>query len=297
MVYIRKKHWVTYHSDKCKMYLRNDFNFECAYCRMKEKDNIMGEQVFEKDHFVSRFSNVNWNVDRYDNMVYSCCKCNGTKSDKNIKMLLDPCKDDIYDGEHLHIRKLGVEDHYKLNAVTPQGQQFIDDLKLNSRFYRKMRQKQEEGDEIRKSISQLLQKNTDLQLSGMGMIIKSYLENETLADEDKGSDDFRCGISEAGEAVYAVLKKLKDKGIKYTLLLTDNDLDVSLEYGGNTYYCEIRINNYEGFKKRGPKVEREKKKEWRKMGSLCGILYYYSKQEIMELYIYPDEERTEIIKL
>lgn len=34
------------------MYLRNDFRFECAYCRMKEKDNIMGEQVFEKDHFV-----------------------------------------------------------------------------------------------------------------------------------------------------------------------------------------------------------------------------------------------------
>lgn len=66
MIYIRKKHWDNYHSDKCKMYLRNDFRFECAYCRMKEKDNIMGEQVFEKDHFVSRQADVHWNLDGYE---------------------------------------------------------------------------------------------------------------------------------------------------------------------------------------------------------------------------------------
>lgn len=295
MVYIRKKHWVTYHSDKCKMYLRNDFRFECAYCQMKEKDNIMGEQVFEKDHFVSRHSEENWNLDSYDNMVYSCCKCNGTKSDQNIKMILDPCEDEIYDGKRPHICKSDAKGFYKLYAVTPQGQQFIDDLKLNSRFYRKMRETQEQNEKIRKSIYQLLDENPGLQSSELGVIIRSYLENGTLVDE--GSDEFRCGMSEAGGAVYVVLKKLKDKGIKYTLLLTDNDLDVSLEYGGNIYYCEIRINNHAGQNKRGPIVEIKKKKVWQKMGNMCGVLYYYSKQDIMELYLYPDEKRTEIIKL
>ena len=54
MVYIRKRHWVTYNSEKCKMYLRNDFQFECAYCGMKERDNVIGEGLFEIDHFVSR---------------------------------------------------------------------------------------------------------------------------------------------------------------------------------------------------------------------------------------------------
>lgn len=295
MIYIRKKHWGTYHSDKCKMYLRNDFRFECAYCRMKEKDNIMGEQVFEKDHFVSKQSSVNWNLDRYDNMVYSCLKCNGTKSNQDISMVLDPCKDDIYDGNHSHIHKSGAEGYYKLYAVTTQGQQFIDDLKLNSRFYRKMRQTQDQNEKIRKSIYHLLEESSALQSSEMGLIIKSYLENGTLIDE--GSDEFRCGTSKAGEAVYAVLKKLKDKGIKYEFLLTDNDLDVSLEYGGNTYYCEIRLNNYKGQKKRGPIVKKEKKREWKKVEKICGVLCYYSKQDILELYIYPDEERSEIITL
>lgn len=54
MDYTRKKHWVTYHSKKCKMYLRNDFRFECAYCGMREQDNVAGEFYFEKDHYVSK---------------------------------------------------------------------------------------------------------------------------------------------------------------------------------------------------------------------------------------------------
>ena len=49
---------------------------------------------------------------------------------------------------------------------------------------------------------------------------------------------------------------LKEKGIKYKLLFTDNDLDVSVEYCGNTYYCEIRITDYTGTKKTGPVVDK-----------------------------------------
>ncbi len=295
MEYIRKRHWVTYHSKKCKMYLRNDFKFECAYCGMKEKDNVMGEGLFEKDHFVSRQSDVAWNVDSYDNMVYSCCRCNGTKSDQNMEMVLDPCRDDIYTGQHPHIRRLGAQDHYKLYGATPQGRQFIDDLKLNSRFYRKMRQTQAQNDEIRKAIVQLLGRSCGMQISGLDQNIEAYLENGTLIDEE--SDEFRCGISKAGEDVYAVLEKLKEIGIKYKLLFADDDLDVRLEYCGNIYYCEIRITNYTGTKIRGPVVDQEKKKEWLRTGNICGVLHYYKEKDIMNLYIYPDEEHTQIVKL
>lgn len=295
MVYTRKRHWVTYFSEKCKMYLRNDFKFECAYCGMKEKYNVMGEQLFEKDHFVSRQSEVDWDVNSYDNMVYSCRKCNGTKGAQNIDMILNPCKDDIYEGEHPHLRKLGAEDHYRLQAVTVQGQQFMDDLKLDSQFYRKMRRMQAENEEMRKAIYLLLEQSPKLQLSGIDQKIKTYLQNGNLVEEE--SDEFRCGTSKAGEAVYEVLEKLKEKGIKYKLLFTDDDLDVSVEYCGNTYYCEIRVTDYTGTVKRGPVVDSEKKKEWQKTGYNCGVLYYYKEYDIMNLYIYPDKEREKIVEL
>lgn len=295
MAYIRKRHWVTYHSKKCKMYLRNDFKFECAYCKMKEKDNVMGEHIFEKDHLVSRQSDVEWDVDGYNNMIYSCCKCNRTKSDQNIEMVLNPCRDDIYEGEHPHILMQGEKDHYKLQAVTAQGKQFIDDLKLNSSFYRKMRQTQVQNEKIRKRIHQLLNECLDIRFSEIDRNIKAYLENGTLADEK--NDEFRCGISEAGEDVYTVLEKLKEKGIKYKLLFADDDLDVSIDYCGNTYYCEIRVTDYVGMKKRGPVVEREKKKEWKKTGMVCGVLYYYKELDIIDLYIYSDEDEKKIVVL
>ncbi|MCM1117800.1 MAG: HNH endonuclease [bacterium] len=295
MTYIRKRHWVTYNSEKCKMYLRNDFNFECAYCGMQEKDNVVGEQLFEKDHFVSRKSDVEWNVDCYDNLVYSCCKCNRTKSDQNIEMILNPCKDDIYEGEHPHILRLGAENYYKLQGVTLQGKQFIDYLKLNSRYYRKIRQIQAQNEEIRKTIYKVLNESSDLRFSEIDWQIKAYLENGTLIKEK--SDEFRCGTSKAGEDLYAVLEKLKEKGIKYKLLFADDDLDLRVEYCGSTYYCEIRVTDYAGMKRRGPIVEREKKAEWLKTGNACGVLYFYKEQDIIYLYIYPDEERTEIVKL
>ena len=96
MDYRRKKRWVTYHHIKCKMYLCNDFRFECTYCRMREQDTgVLGEEYFEKDHFVARASGVEVDLDAYDNMVYACSKCNGKKSNKSVELLLDPCKDDI----------------------------------------------------------------------------------------------------------------------------------------------------------------------------------------------------------
>ena len=93
------------------------------------------------------------------------------------------------------------------------------------------------------------------------------------------------------------MEKLKERDIKYELLFADDDLDVRVEYCGNIYDCEIRVTDHAGTEKRGPIVKREKKKAWLKTGNVCGVLYYYKEQDIMDLYIYPDEERTEIVKL
>lgn len=101
------------------MYLRNDFRFECAYCRMREQDTgILCEKYFEKDHFIARNSKSDIDLDSYDNMVYACSKCNGTKADKDTELLLNPCKDDIYLGSTPHVKNLGKNGQYQLVGNT-----------------------------------------------------------------------------------------------------------------------------------------------------------------------------------
>ena len=88
--------------------------------------------------------------------MYACRKCNKTKSDKELSLTLDPCKDDIYNGEHPQIEKHGEEDHYAVRAQTEKGRRFIENLELNSKFYRRMRKEQQEGQKIRAEISKIL---------------------------------------------------------------------------------------------------------------------------------------------
>ncbi len=288
MDYKRTRHWAKYDSDKCKMYLRNDFHFECAYCRMREQDNAAGEKIFEKDHFISKKTESRQDLNDYDNMVYACCVCNGTKTDQNINLILDPCKDDIYGGESPHIETLGMEGQYRLHALTCKGQMFIDSLQLNSRFYRKMRRKQAENLELRNAIRALLEDIKADEQPEVAVKLESMLEMDGYQDEN--SDEFRCGISKAGEELYSVLKKLDEKQIEYQLLFDDYDLDVMIRFHGTTYYCEVKSSRYTGQNRRGPHVEEEKKERWLSTGHTCGILYYYKNMDRLELYVCSDEK-------
>lgn len=141
MDYVRKKRWIKYQHLKCKMYLRNDFHFECAYCRMREQDtgNLL-EDYFEKDHFVARNGKEDVSLDEYDNMIYAC-----TKSNKNVDLLLDPCKENIYSGSDPHVTNLGKNGNYRLVGNTEAGKRYIDSLQLNSKFYRELRERQEQA--------------------------------------------------------------------------------------------------------------------------------------------------------
>lgn len=283
MDYAKKKHWVKYYSTKCKMYLRNDFRFTCAYCGMREQDSIAGELNFEKDHFVAKSSGMEMDLDDYGNMVYSCCKCNGTKSNQNIHLVLNPCENDIYEGECPHIRKLGAEDRYRVQAMTVQGQAFIDCLKLNSRFYRKMREKQAKSNKIKRMIFDLLEDNTSDYMPDTVEKLKACLEDCSCFDET--SDEFRCGVSEAGEELFRALNILKEKRIKYQLIFEDDDLDVMIYFQGNTYYCEFKVSDYAGKQRRNPQINVEKKRNWLNTGNKCGVLCYYKNVDVLELFV------------
>lgn len=280
MVYIRKRHWVKYRSDKCKMYLRNDFHFECAYCGMRETDNVSGEEDFEKDHFVARFSDSDMDLDAYDNLVYACRKCNGTKSNQNLSLVLNPCLDEIYEGENRHIRKTGVENQYRLQPLTEKGKLFIDSLQLNSRFYRKVRKGQDQNDKLRNQILALLDENV-----AAGDSKREAIKEDIKKRIDEYSDEFRCGTSTAGDVLYSALQILEQKQIPYKLLFDNDDLDVMIQFEGNSYYCEFKWNDYIGDSPQGPRIDAEKKKLWLTDGKKCGILYYYTKRDVLDLYI------------
>lgn len=81
-----KKYKTHSHYREC---LANDFKNRCAYCNMP--DSIIAPKSFEIDHFIPRniFKNIKPELEYdYDNLMYSCPKCNGNKSDNykgNIK--------------------------------------------------------------------------------------------------------------------------------------------------------------------------------------------------------------------
>lgn len=66
-----------------KSFLQKDFKNRCAYCNML--DEIVFPKPYEIDHFIPRkiFESVKPQLEyTYDNLMYSCPKCNGKKSDE-----------------------------------------------------------------------------------------------------------------------------------------------------------------------------------------------------------------------
>lgn len=273
MDYIRKRHWVTYTSSKCKMYLRNDFRFECAYCGAREQDNGMKEHCFEKDHFIPKHSKNHKNTDNYENMVYACRTCNKTKSDQQISLILDPTKDNIYSGLNPHIRKLGRDKQFRLEPLTQEGQQFIDNLQLNSRFHRQARQMQWENAQRREIMRNLLNSVSDKWNEDDVKKIRKYLD--TQMENLEKQDEFRCGYSKAGEQLLRVLHKFQEIGVWYELIFADDDLDIKLEFEGNIYYCEITTSKSIKSQGRKPIISKEKQLAWLETGKRCCVLCYY----------------------
>lgn len=295
MDYRRKKRWVRYNHIKCKMYLRNDFRFECAYCRMREQDTgVLGEDYFEKDHFVARTSETDIDLDSYDNMIYACSKCNGNKSDKSVELLLNPCEDDIYLGTNPHVKNLGKNGQYQLIGNTKEGWQYIDTLQLNSKFYREMRERQEKDDEINNELKKSLNeisKRTDIP-DDLIQKIKLLVCNNLLFQTNGQQDSvFRCGQSRAGQAFQDVLDLLEKRSVPHELLFADKDIDIKIQYNGKEYLCGIVLNDKAEKPVRCIHMKKEQRESWTATGGNYGILYYYMKTGRLEFYGIDEENK------
>lgn len=295
MDYERKKRWVRYNHIKCKMYLRNDFRFECAYCRMREQDTgVVGEDYFEKDHFVASVSGEKGDLDFYENMVYACSKCNGTKSDQCINLLLDPCKDNIYLGSNPHVKCLGKNGEYQLVGNTEEGKQYIDSLQLNSKFYREMREGQEQAQkadyELEKLINEIMN-GSDIPKELLQKIIALVRNNYMLQINNQQDSAFRCGHSKAGQAFLEVLDILDNLSVSYELLFAENDFDIKIQYNGKEYLCEIVLNDSAEIPVRNIRVKKEQRESWLSEGGEHGIVYYYMRTGRLELYSVGEENK------
>ena len=288
MDYRRKKRWVRYNHIKCKMYLRNDFRFECAYCRMREQDTgVLSEDFFEKDHFAARTSDADIDLDSYDNMIYACSKCNGNKSDKSAELLLNPCKDNIYLGVNPHVKNLGKAGQYQLVGNTEEGRQYIDALQLNSRFYREMRERQEQDDIYNNELKKLVNEISGLSDMPDDLIqrFKLSMRNNFLLQTNGQQDSaFRCGHSKAGQAFQDVLDILEGRSVPHELLFSDKDIDIKIQYNGKEYLCEIVLNDKAEKPVKCIHMKKEQRESWTADSNHYGILYYYMKTGRLEFY-------------
>ena len=240
MDYKRKKRNITYTSSSCKMYLRHDFEHRCAYCGSLE-DALspipeVADKYFEKDHFIPK-SNKNSDRNKYPNLFYSCKQCNGKKS--NTLLTLNPCTDSIYRGENPQITGGVAENNFVFESSTPEGKKFISDLELNSRYHRRLRQKQYLWLMAKKAGIALLQdpryveklSEEDLKqiknILGQGIVIDEYEEI--------------CGGSEHALDVVEACHLLEERGYNPQIILDENELDITATINGKTYCGSLRI--------------------------------------------------------
>ena len=122
--------WTTNRTNK--KYLKRDFHSRCAYC--DDKDFYYGgANAFHVEHFApkEKFPNL---IYRYENLLYACPYCNGSKSDKwpsdsadvnvvGTEGFINPCEDE-YD--------IHLERNYdgKICSKSELGDYMISNLKL-----------------------------------------------------------------------------------------------------------------------------------------------------------------------
>ena len=120
-------------------YLRQDFNYRCAYCGVHEQLKG-GPQAFCIDHFKPR--SKGGAVNDYNNLYWVCIPCNMIKHDKwptseqrrRGYRFADPCREQDY-GVHF------VEsDEGGLQPLTQCGEYHISMLRLNRAWLQQRRQ-------------------------------------------------------------------------------------------------------------------------------------------------------------
>jgi hypothetical protein len=295
MEYERKFRWANYGSGKCKTYLRNDFSYECAYCKLEEQAcGVIGSEYFEIDHFEPQAdSDDNPGVHLYSNLFYSCRKCNHEKSDFWSRDLLNPCDTDIFKNDK-HI-KGGYDhnNHYKYDNVTLEGKTYIDTFKLNSRYHIRIRQRRKQHENNIKVTNELINEILHKFSSKKSIGVKDELIKQL--DALRKDNDIRISDLLRDEYFEAVEKYLSSREIKNSIVFEAYNMDFKIKYNDRTSYCELIVDNSDKDTDEKIKyIDKDKLSIWfESLKCNIGILYFYPKLNKLYLFSVTDNVLVE----
>lgn len=112
-----------------KPWLRDEFDFQCVYCLIRETWEPQGEAVFAIDHLRSRSRHRELQLE-YDNLGYSCCLCNALKQDAEIPLLPEA---------HAWSVHLRIETDGTITGLTSEGERLIQVCQLSRPLLTEMR--------------------------------------------------------------------------------------------------------------------------------------------------------------
>lgn len=90
-------------SQHFKPWLRDEFQFHCVYCLVRERWHPDGDGGFSVEHLRPRSRSPELVAD-YDNLLYACCRCNAAKQD--LEGVLNPATEPL--ANHLLVSSTGT---------------------------------------------------------------------------------------------------------------------------------------------------------------------------------------------
>lgn len=105
-----------------KPWLRDEFEFRCAYCLQRETWSRDGQALFSADHVIPQSLDPEGRIlNRYSNLIYACTACNAAKREM---IVLDPTDEAL--GWHLRVNEDGTVD-----GISSEGRYLTQTLWLN----------------------------------------------------------------------------------------------------------------------------------------------------------------------
>jgi len=108
-------------------WLRDEFAFRCIYCLRRETWLTMSRD-YQIDHFLPKSEHPDVERD-YDNLVYACSECNGTKAAKYL-----PSPESVAYGDCMR-----VDENGEIHALNERGITIIEALHLDAHEYTRLR--------------------------------------------------------------------------------------------------------------------------------------------------------------
>ena len=108
-------------SQHFKPWLRDEFQFRCVYCLIRERWHPDGDGGFSVEHLRPRSRSPELAAE-YDNLFYACCRCNAAKQD--LEGILNPATEPL--ANHLLVSSDGA-----IQGLTEAGVELIKVCQLD----------------------------------------------------------------------------------------------------------------------------------------------------------------------